>query len=215
MPSPLKQTLSHVYWIGGSPCSGKSSIVQWLADRHVFQSYNCDQAFERHCQIITAEGQPAFYRLMQMSWDEIWMRPVGVQVEDEFAVYQEEFELILRDLQAMPTDRPIVAEGAALLPHLVAPLLDRPDRAIWIVPAEAFQREMYPRRGAWVQEILRNCTHPEQAFQNWMDRDIAFARRGRAEAEARGLHVLVVDGSRTVAENAAVVEMLFFRLAEG
>ena len=88
-------------------------------------------------------------------------------------------------------------------------LAPAPHRTIWMVPTEAFQRTHYPLRGAWIQEPLRDCRDPEQAFQNWMDRDVAFARQVAAEAAARGRRVLTVDGSQSIADNAAIVERHF------
>ena len=204
-PNSLREALSHVYWIGGSPCAGKSTIVELLSETHPFQGYNCDQAFEWHSKQVTPEEQSTFHKVLHMTWDEIWMRPVDVLLADEIAIYGEEFAMILRDLLALPRSPPILAEGAALLPHLVHDVLANPWQAIWIVPGEAFQRRQYPRRGAWVQEILSQCRDAEQAFRNWMDRDVAFGRRVSAEAAARGLKVLRVDGQRTIAENAEIV----------
>jgi hypothetical protein len=208
-PNSLRKALSHVYWIGGSPCAGKSTIVELLSETHPFQGYNCDQAFERHSKQVTPEKQPTFHKVLHMTWDEIWMRPVDVLLADEIAIYGEEFAMILQDLLALSRLPPILAEGAALLPHLVHDVLANPWQAIWIVPGEAFQRKRYPRRGAWVQGILSQCRDPEQAFQNWMDRDVAFGRRVSVEAAARGLQVLRVDGQHTVAENAEIVRAHF------
>ena len=206
----IRQQLAHVYWIGGSPCSGKSSIVAWLARRHDFTAYNCDDAFGEHGQRATPEAQPALYRVTHATWDAIWMRPVEALLADEVVVYEEEFGMILDDLLALPGTRPVVAEGAALMPALVRDLLIDPRRAIWVVPSEEFQRAIYPKRGAWVQGILKECTDREQAFQNWMGRDVAFARRIAEEARAQDLSVLTVDGNRTVEENAALVEAQFW-----
>jgi hypothetical protein len=207
-PGELSRQLSHVYWIGGSPCSGKSTIVRLLSETWAFHSYNCDDAFQRHGEQIRPEEQPTFYRVLHMTWDEIWMRPVEELLADVLAVYGEEFDLILQDLLALPTGRPIVAEGAALLPPLVHQVLADPSHAIWAAPTETFQRHHYPRRGSWVQQILSQCAHPEEAFRNWMDRDIAFGRWVAREARERGLCVLTVDGTRTIRENAERVKQL-------
>jgi hypothetical protein len=208
-PDSLREALSHVYWIGGSPCAGKSTIVELLSEPHPFYGYNCDQAFERHGERVTPEKQPTFHKVLHMTWDEIWMRPVDLLLADEITIYGEEFAMILQDLLALPRSPPILAEGAALLPHLVDDVLANPWQAIWVVPDEAFQRKQYPRRGAWVQEILSQCREPEQAFQNWMDRDVAFGHRVSAEAAARGLQILRVDGQHTIAENAEIVRAHF------
>jgi len=210
MGSHPYRPFTHVCWIGGAPCSGKSSIVAHLARRRAFRSYNCDDAFARHAFEATPESQPTLHRISRMTWDEIWLRPVAALLDDVLHAYTEEWSMILRDLASMPTDLPIVAEGAALMPAFVAPLLTSPRQAVWVVPTEAFQRATYPARGAWVREILDGCAEPERAFANWMARDAAFARRVCKEATEHGLRVLVVDGRRTIAENAATVEAWFF-----
>jgi hypothetical protein len=206
--------LAHVYWIGGSPCSGKSSIVEHLSAWHSVRSYRADDAFPAHAAQATADAQPQLYRVARMSWDEIWGRPVEVLLQDEIAVYHEEWPMVVEDLLALPDDLPVVAEGAALLPARVQDLLPDPRHAIWIVPTEAFQRGRYARRGAWVDEILAQCTAPEQAFEHWMARDAAYARWVSREARQRGLRVLTVSGARSIEENAAIVDAHFALGAE-
>ena len=44
----MKRDHSHVYWIGGSGCSGKSSIVRLLEGRHGFTTYHCDEHWGEH-----------------------------------------------------------------------------------------------------------------------------------------------------------------------
>ena len=202
----IQRHLSHVYWIGGSPCSGKSSIVERLIQRYACQSYNCDDAFARHAEKATPEAQPTFFKVTHIAWEALWMQPVDVLVQDAIRVYHEEWTMIVEYLLALPADTPIIAEGAALLPALVLDVLADPQQAIWVIPTAAFQRERYPQRGAWVQQIVSQCTDPEQALRNWMDRDVAFASWVSEEARRRHLKVLVVDGERTIDENTAVVE---------
>jgi len=205
----IQQDLAHVFWMGGSPCSGKSSIAKLLSDRYELQVYNCDDAFYEHGKRVTPLGQPAFHQVLNMTWDEIWMRPVGVQLTEEIAIYREEFGMIIKDLLALPRSPPILAEGAALLPDCVHDVLLNSWQAIWVVPTESFQRTHYPNRGRWVQEILSQCKNPDQAFQNWMDRDVAFVRWVAKRATDLGLELLQVGGKRMIAENAEIVEAHF------
>ena len=144
----------------------------------------------------------------QMTWDEVWMRPVDVLVTRELAFYREEFELVIEDLLSIPRSTPIIAEGAALLPECVAPLLSHPNQAIWIVPIEQFQLKEYARR-EWVENILSQCRDPQQAWQNWMGRDAAFARTISQDAKDRGLYVIEVDGSQSIEEHAKMVAAHF------
>ena len=203
--------LAHVYWIGGSPCSGKTSIAEALAEAYTLQLYHADQAYFRHANVVTPERQPTFHKLVHLSADELWMRAVAKQVAEEVALYQEEFPLILDDLLALPATRPILAEGAALLPECVVPFLCAAHHAIWIVPTPAFQMKHYVQR-TWAQEVVASCADPRQAFDNWMQRDMRFAEHVKQSAQRVNMRTLVVDGGRSLGETTAMVER-YFQLA--
>jgi hypothetical protein len=204
----IQRALAHVYWLGGSPCAGKSSIADILVARYGWQCYRCDEAYERHASIITSERQPIFSRLRSLAGDALWMRPLAQQIAEEIGLYQEEFPLILKDLLALSGTTPVLVEGNALLPELVAPLLAASQRALWMVPVPEFQITYYRRR-AWAQEIVAVCTYPEQAFANWMQRDIAFATYISQQVQAQELSLLRVDASHSLEENIERVERHF------
>ncbi len=205
----LRERLAHVRWLGGSPCSGKSSITEILAGRYSLCVYRVDVAFDRHRQRFTPERHPTLTKWTQTSWDELWMQPADVLLSEAIADYTEHFEFILEDLLELPGPDPLLAEGTALLPRLVAPLLSQPRQALWMVPTERFQRAMYPERGEWVQRILATCEDPDAALKNWMDRDVAFARWVLAETERLGLPSMVIDGTHRIETNAERVAQFF------
>lgn len=204
----LSEGLSHIYWLGGSPCAGKSSIAQLLARRHGLQVYSPDDHYLEHLDRADPLLQPNVYGAKGKSWDEIWSRPVDKAVSDEFAFYRQEFGMILDDLLALPRDRPVIAEGASLLPECVAPLLLSTRRGLWVVPTPAFQLHHYSQR-PWIQGILSQCRDPKTAFDTWMGRDIEFARLVALDTRNRGLEVVVVDGSRDLDEVASLAEAHF------
>ena len=90
------------------------------------------------------------------------------------AFYREQFDFVLRELADLSTDRPLVVEGADLLPELLVALGVRSERAVWVVPTREFQLSYYRSR-AWVWPYLAGCPDPELAFANWMRRDMIFA----------------------------------------
>ena len=190
--------LSTVLWLGGSPCSGKSSVTGHLAARGGVRIYHVDEAFGDYVRRITPDRHPITTKWTTTPWNDLWMQPADVLLAEAISCYSEQFELILEDLVALPDGDPVLAEGTALLPALVAPLSERSGQALWMVPTEMFQRVMYPRRGAWVQDILAACADPEAALKAWMDRDVAFSRWVAAEASALGLPVAWVDGSQDI-----------------
>jgi hypothetical protein len=192
-----------IYWIGGSPCSGKTTIADRLAARFGLRIYRCDDAYYVHEKLIT-EQQPIFHKLTHATTDEIWLRPVDRQIAEELEIYREEFPFILADLEALPDDRPILAEGAALLPELIAAHGVPLNRCIWIVPTEDFQRHHYAQRD-WRHDVLATCSNPEQGWKNWMSRDAGFAAAVAAQAIDLNFRLIVVDGSLSIDENDAIV----------
>ena len=201
----LSNRLRHVYWLGGSPCAGKSSVAAIIAERHNLQLYRCDDHFEEHKAQIDPERHRTFASLAALSCDELWMRPVQVQVETELAYCRDVFAMIVEDLLSLPSSPPILAEGTDLLPECVKPLLANPGRAFWLVPTTEFQYNYYSKR-AWVHDILKNCTQPAKAFSNWMGRDAGFADRVEESATSLGLDVMRIDGNLSVADVAGIVE---------
>ncbi|MBE0689229.1 MAG: hypothetical protein IH587_03800 [Anaerolineae bacterium] len=205
MSSPTeKHTL--IYWLGGSPCSGKSSIAQRLARDYGLTLYLCDDAMGRHMAQATPDRQPTMARLAGMTPDEIWLEPVEAQVRRVQHFYREEFPLIMADIASLP--RPLIVEGVAAMPELVAALIDDPARAIWLVPSAEFQLEHYSRR-PWVQEIVGATSDPAQAWANWMARDAAFADRMAAQAATLNLICLRVDGQHDLDAMAGQVTRHF------
>jgi hypothetical protein len=204
----LGERLAHVYWLGGSPCSGKSTAADILAARFGMIFYRCDDRYHDHIEIISPQEQPVFHRLAQAMPDEIWLRPVEQQIAEEITLYEEEFPLILDDLFALPADRPVIAEGAALMPALLVPLGLRRERMAWMIPTETFQRIHYGRR-VWRHDVLRECSDPTGAWENWMSRDAGFAREVARQAKDLGQCLLVTDGTHSIDDTAAGITAQF------
>jgi hypothetical protein len=201
----LRDSLSHVYWLGGSPCSGKSTIADLIHNRYGLDVYHVDEAVRARFGPYDQETQPCMHRWTTSTWDDLWMRPVETLLMEVFQCYKEQFDLVLADLMASRTRSPVVVEGNPLLPAEVAPLLLDRSRALWLAPTEAFQRKAYPNRGPWVQSILGQCRDPEQALQNWMDRDVEFADLIAGETNRLGLRLIIVDGERSIEQNMRLV----------
>ncbi len=204
--SPLREELAHVLWLGGSACAGKSTAARSLAAAHGLTLYSCDDRFEEHRRRASPELHPGFHRLMDLSPEELWTRPVAMQVQDLLRFYEDEFTLIVEDLRSLPG--PVLAEGVGLLPARVAEVLAEPRHACWLIATPAFRRRQYPRR-PWLDELLGRCPDPRQAFADWMARDDEIADYLEAGAASLGLAVHTIDGAGTEEETVAMLERLF------
>ena len=178
-----------VYYIGGSPCSGKSTVAEALAARYGLAYFKADDHLENFTARGAAEGLPVCQHILRMSADETWMRPPQMQCREELDYYREIFPFVREKLTQLPAPR-IIAEGAAFLPCLMT------DAAhyIAITPSRTFQISRYRER-PWVSHVLQDCADKEQAFANWMERDALFAEEIRGQCSQLGLPHLLTDGS--------------------
>ena len=200
--------MKNIYWIGGSPCSGKSSIAELLANELNLFYYKCDDLYERHLQIACNRGKQIVKKFNSLSIDEIFFRPIHIQVQDEILLYEEIFEIILKDLEELDTSKDIVVEGAAILPRNMNKINVHRNHYICIVPTATFQLNKYSER-EWVSDYLKDSSNKSLAFNNWMKRDLSFAKKVYAEALELGYYSLLVDGSQSIASNTKYVKECF------
>lgn len=196
------------YWIGGSPCAGKSSLAAKLANRHGLLHVECDVGAEQRLARMAGHQLAAYEELTALGVCERLARPPQWQAERELGFYREQFDFLLGELAALPADRPALVEGADLLPDLLEGIGVPMSRAVWMVPTPEFQLRHYAMR-EWVPAYLQGCADPEQAFGNWMERDVLFARHIRKKTEQMGGRVLVVDSAESLEQAVGIVERYF------
>jgi len=206
--SDSERNLENVYWLGGSPCAGKSSISEIIASRFDLDVYCVDEAFAIHAQCFDPIRHPALTKWLASSGNQRWMQPVDSLVQEVITCYQEHFTLVLEDIFSLPKRKPLLVEGTALLPRQLAGVLSCQSRAIWAIPTADFQTANYSKR-EWALEVVAQCSNPEEAFHNWMERDIRFAQWIEAQVSATHLSLLRVDGNRTMEQNAEAVARHF------
>jgi 2-phosphoglycerate kinase len=199
----MKTMLERVLWIGGSPCSGKSTVAERVAAARGVPVYACDEPFDRHAATIGPQCGPTLKKVSAMGIGDRLAQPIDVQVNDVFRLYREEFPLILRDIADIPGG--LLVEGAAVLPESLAARGIARHLAVWLVPSAEFQRQHYHRR-TWAHERLAGLRDPQRAFDRWMRRDARFAEMVAEQAHDLGYRVIVVDGRTAADEIAAVVD---------
>jgi hypothetical protein len=213
----LKSALEHVLWIGGGTDTGKTSIAQAIAHRYGLQIYHYDRNEPSHIERLIDAGSTYFQELVTKTAEGRWvlrdvdaywvLRSPEVMAQETIASWKSRFPLVVEDLQAMPKEPMIIAEGPGLFPENVYPTLHTPRQAIWLVPTEFFKRALVEQRGK--PSVRAQTRDPERATENLIGRDLLMARRVEEEALERGLTVCEVDGSRSLEEMVTVVERHF------
>ena len=191
--------------IGGSPCSGKSTVAERISKEYGVYYFKVDDFLDKFIDIATKKGCPVCKNSARMTPNEIWMREPSIQCEDEFHIYDEISELIFEHLEKLDADN-IVTEGAAYTPRIMKN--HRNNEYISIIPTPDFQISHYKER-EWVDYILEGCSDKQQAFNNWMERDILFAKKVEAECKESGIPCILNDGTKSKDEIFHIVKELF------
>jgi len=203
----LVHVLSHVLWIGGAPDTGKTTISQIIAERYGLQIYN----YDRHDlpQVKRLAQTRACYRaFLTDSLEERWVHPEPeALVKRVLLAFRDRFPLVVEDLLDLPREPMVVAEGFGLTPELLSCTLLSKRQAVWLVPTAAFKWASMQRRNK--PSFRDRVSDPERATQNVFRRDVLLAEHVRDQAQAHGLTVYEVDGSRSVEEVAAWVAQHF------
>ena len=83
-----------VLFIGGSPCSGKSTVAERISKEYGAYYFKVDDFLDEFTRSAAKKGYPASKNSVTMTPDEIWMREPLIQCEDEFLIYDEISELV-------------------------------------------------------------------------------------------------------------------------
>lgn len=194
-----------IFFIGGSPCSGKSTVAERISKEYGAYYFKVDDFLDEFIGIAADKGYATCKKSVAMTPDEIWMREPLIQCEEEFRIYDEISEFVFEYLETIDADF-IVTEGAAYTPKVMEKY--SPKEYISIIPTKDFQISHYRER-EWVTYVLEGCSDKQQAFDNWMERDILFAKQVKAECEENGVSCIVNDGARTKEELFKTVKKLF------
>lgn len=198
----------HVYWLGGSPCSGKTSVAGELARRHGLQVYHFDRHEMDHFRRRIDAGDEQAAAFLALSMDERWLGSAPPEMgRDTIESWTRRFPLVLEDLRAMPTSPPILAEGPGLFPGLVATVTSGPRRMVCLVSTPGFCEQVRRTRpgGAAAQ-----TSDPERALANIVERDRLMAEYIREQASVYGIPVIELDGRHSISEVAAMVNGYLF-----
>ena len=197
-----------VYYIGGSPCAGKSSVAEILSRKYGLCYFKVDDFLDRYIQAGAWKECPVCRKVTSMNAEQIWMREPFIQCREEFAIYREIFEFVATDLKQIDWKGGIITEGAVYLPELMKQSGIPDSRYISITPAKEFQITHYRERD-FVPLVLEGCSDKENAFHNWMDRDILFAQGVQRQCQKENYVSVINDGTMGMAELANLVAMHF------
>jgi hypothetical protein len=193
-----KLRLRHIRWIGGGSGAGKSTVARRLSEKYGLRLYHCDDTQSAHTARSNSTDHPMLHAFIAMTLDERWVkRTPGEMFHTFHGFHGEGFGLILEDLLDLPPDVPVLVEGYKLLPRLVAPLLSRPDQAVWLIPTPLFRRTAFSQRGS-LWSIAGRTSDPETALTNLLARDALYTEEVKRQAAALQLTIIEVSRGESI-----------------
>ena len=202
----LKGEKVMLYMIGGSPCSGKSTLASLLARKYDLLHIKLDDLVDEMMSQASVDSRPICLLRQDRNPEQIWMRNPEEMADEEWRFYEEIFPYV-KSCLIKDQDKALLVEGAGLLPHLIKSLEEPAVSYLCLTPTADFQKKHYKQR-EWVPYVLEGTSNPEQAFENWMQRDILFAQMVRKEAQKLSYPSLMTDGSRSEKETAEKIARL-------
>ena len=200
--------MNNIYFLGGSPCCGKSTIAEFINKKYGFQYYKPDNFLSKYIQKGKDDGDEWLEYIVNIQMDKIWLKDPKSLNKEELLTYEHLFPYFISDLNNLSKDIPIVTEGAAFLPNLMARLHVDKTHYLCIVPTKEFQIEQYKKR-TWINDYLSTYFNKKKAFDNWMERDSLFALTVLNQAKDIGYETLIVDGQKSLDENLLFIEEHF------
>ena len=200
--------MMNIYYIGGSPCSGKSTMAEILSEQYDLYYFKVDDFLDSYTKQGALKGYSVCRKQVELTPDQIWMRDPVLQCREELIYYEEVFEFIERDLEQIKNVNGVITEGAAYVPGLIRDAQIPENRYLSITPTKEFQLFHFRKR-TFVPYILRGCSNMERAFDNWMERDILFAGEVRKQCGETGYTSVINDGSMEIAGLADLVATHF------
>lgn len=197
-----------LYVLGGSPCAGKSAVAEELVRRYGCAYFKFDDYLDDFIRRGAAKGNALLKRVLTMTPEQTWMRDPQEQCDEEWAIYEAIAPFAWNEIARLGQKRPVLAEGAGLLPPLVKRKGLDARHACYVVPSKPFQTAHYRERN-FIKYVLARCSDVEQAFDRWMERDALYALRIWQEAREQGYETYAVDGSRPLEDTIAFVESSF------
>ncbi len=178
--------MRNVLWIGGPPGSGKTTIATRLARRHGLRWYNADTRTWAHRDRALQARNEAAQRWEQWRYT---MDPTVSSAElFAMSLHRERAPMVVDDVRALPTTPLTVAEGSTVSAALVA----APGRSVWLLPTPELQEQRLQERDGRALELY-----------------VLLSGEIEREAREHEAPILMLDGSQTIDETVAAVEVLF------
>ena len=211
-----KESLKHVFWIGGSAGGGKTTISKRIAEDYGFFRYNGDGYGPGHMDNASENECPALFKIRSggENFEERFVeyfRWLLFQKPEEMVkalldFYRDDFLMAAKELLDKPSDNPIIVDLGFGYPIKELRKLIEKERAIFLVATgkyrmQVFEERNFLRPGSTFPKALEG--HPNQkeiVFSGFVEAIRLLTEYTQRKCETHDLPLLVTGGRMTVDE---------------
>ncbi len=174
-----------VYYIGGSPCSYKTTVANKLAEQYNIKIYNADNHIERYLDIGARKRNKVLKKMRRVSVFEQWFLDLELQLKNEIELYNFSGKIIKADLKRFYKGKDVIVEGSPIIPKFIYKRGIDTDKYVILVSSKSFQRAIFEQRD-YIDRYLNLTKDKSLAFENWLTRDEMISNYYREEGEKHG-----------------------------
>lgn len=217
----VRESLSHVYWVGGGAAAGKSTVSQRLCKEFGFTRWDADGRWIEHWQTATSERNPVAFRIGSTqrhhgSFDWLYDRTGQEIAQDYQEMARVEFVDAIDELLQMPRDAPIVVDAFLGFPELVLQVA-RPEKAVFLICTDVFMRQIWKQRTTEgepgflpiLRQQLDTCSDPDFALERFIESNLIENRMMADDCERKGATLILTCGNMGPEEAYSAVKRHF------
>ncbi|MCK5129691.1 MAG: hypothetical protein KAQ68_07555 [Clostridiales bacterium] len=164
----IKHHLSHVYWVYGTSCAGKSSTTKYLSKKYDMVLYDSDNKGQDYKKISDIKSQPALNQHFE-DWEEYFNRPPEVYAKWLEDSLTEQFDIMIVDLLTYPKNKKIIVDTHCFVDDPVK--ITAHSRMIHLTSSEELAIKQYLQREDKrdMYECIMRLKEPEKSLKNLND----------------------------------------------
>ena len=224
-PETIKEDLSHVRWICGSPFGAKTSIANILESQLGYFTYHMDAHIHEHRANADDVVHPlvcehkALTNKIKEKYGFIFRTPLEALKPWWMSYYHSDFEFVLDDLKPYSKDKTVIVEGVTL-PELIL-RVSKIENIVYLVASEDFAEQIWYQRLRNPDETTRPFIERYQAAKkkypqesdswdaNALDDAYWMADLILESAKKHGIKTIINDGSKSIDELTEMVREHF------
>ena len=204
----LEHHLKDVYWIGGSACSGKTTMSKIISEKYDFTLYNSDEKMLEHKKIASFWEQPAMKRHF-VDWEWYFNRPVDEYTKWLNDATKEQMSMIIVDLLKILKDKAVIVEGV-FSADMIKNIVDY-NNAIFLYAKKHLIRKDYFNRDDKkdILSVINNLSDPDESLNNVLNTVITGSQQSLERTKNSNMKYLIRNDKSSIEKTLKCIENHF------